>query len=129
MFEFFEGLVNIAIHADAYGAFVVVPFEVHSDVLFCFSVNFERVFCTDTGYEMINVLLVCIFDTEVVNHEGEGNVSCAMEKETFSTGCLVVSKFFQVCHQIIMCYFPRLFEAIPCLIYPRIYIAVTDEWL
>ena len=69
--EFLEGLCNVSIHADAYGAFVVIPFEVHFDVLFGFPVNFERVFCTDTGYEMINVLLIRIFDTKVVNHEGE----------------------------------------------------------
>ena len=93
VFEFFEGLVNVAIHADAYGAFVVILFKVHFDVLFGFPVSLEQVFCTNTGYEMINVLLVCIFDTEVVNHKGEGNVSYVMEKESFSTGCFVVSKF------------------------------------
>ena len=88
VFEFFEGLVNVAIHADVYGAFVIILFEVHSDVLFGFPVNFEQVFCTDTGYEMINVLFVRIFDTEVVDHEGEGNFPCVMEKETFSAWCL-----------------------------------------
>ena len=94
MFEFLDGLFNVFIHAHAYGAFVEVPFEVHPDVLFGFSVDFERVFCTDTGYEMINALFVRIFDTKVVDHEGEGNVLCVMEKETFSTWCLVISEFF-----------------------------------
>ena len=46
MFEFFEGLCNVSIHADAYGAFSVVPFEVHDDVLFGFPINFEWVFGT-----------------------------------------------------------------------------------
>ena len=76
-----------------------------------------------------SIVFVCIFDTEVVDHKGEGNVSCVMEKESFSTGCFVVSKLFQVCDQIIMCYFPPLFEAITCLFYPCIDIAVTDEFL
>ena len=74
VFEFFEGLCNVSIHADAYGAFVVVPCEVHVDVLFDVPINFEWVFGTDTGNEVFNVLFVCIFDTEVVYHEGEGNV-------------------------------------------------------
>ena len=96
VFEFLECLVNVSIHADAYSAFLVIPFEVHPDVLFGFPVNFEWVFCTDTGYEMINVLFVSIFDTKAVNHEDEGNVSCVREKGTFSTWGLVISEFFQV---------------------------------
>ena len=74
VFEFLEGLFNVPIHADAYNGFGVVPFEVHAKVLFGFPINFERVFGTDTGNEMINVLFVCIFDTEIVHHKGEGNV-------------------------------------------------------
>ena len=73
MFEFLESLCNVSIHADAYGAFVVVPFEVHPDVLFGFPINFEWVFGTNTGNEVITALFVCIFDTKVVDHEGEGN--------------------------------------------------------
>ena len=94
VFEFLEGLCNVPIHADTYGAFGVVPFEVHTNVLFGFRINFERVFATDTGDEMINVLSVRIFDTKIVNHEGEGNVQCVMEKETFSAWRLVVADFF-----------------------------------
>ena len=71
VFEFAEGLFNVSIHADAYSAFIVIPFEVHPDVLFGFQIDFEWVCCTDTGCEVINVLFVCIFDTEVVDHEGE----------------------------------------------------------
>ena len=94
VFEFLEGLCNVPIHADGYGAFVVVPFEVHPDVLFGFTIDFEWVFYTDTGYEVINVLFVYVFDTKVVDQEGEGNGSCVMEKETFSAWRLVVAEFF-----------------------------------
>ena len=94
VFEFLEGLGNLPIHAGAYSGFVVVSFEVYTDVLFGFPINFERVFGTDTGDGMINVLFVLIFDTEVVNHEGKGNVPCVMEKETFSAWRLVVYEFF-----------------------------------
>ena len=87
VFEFLEGMCNVPIHADAYGVFVVVPFEVHTVVLFGFPINFERVFGMDTSNEMINVLFVCIFGTEE-------NVPCVMEKKTFSAWHLVVVKFF-----------------------------------
>ena len=62
VFEFLEGLFNVPIHADADSAFGVVTFEVHTDVLFGFPINFERVFWTDTGDEMINILFVRVFD-------------------------------------------------------------------
>ena len=94
VFKFLEGLFNIPIHADAYGAFGVVPYEVHTDVLFGFPIDFERVFGTDTGNKMINVLFVCIFDTKIINYKGEGNVLCVIEKEPFSAWCLVVAEFF-----------------------------------
>ena len=94
LFEFFEGLCDVSIHADTYGAFGVVPFEVHPDVLFSFTINFKWVFGTDTGNEVMNVLFVRIFDTKVVDDKGEGNVSCVTEKESFSAWCLVVAEFF-----------------------------------
>ena len=94
VFEFLEGLCDVSIHADTCGAFVVVPFEVYPDVLFGFPIDFEWIFGTDTGYEVIDVLFVCIFDTKVVDHEGKRNVLCVMEKEFFSAWRLVVAEFF-----------------------------------
>ena len=89
VFDFLEGLFNLPLHADSDGAFCVVPFEVHSYVLFGFPINIERVFGTDTGGEMINVLFVGVFDTKVVDHKSEGDVPCVMEKETFGAWRLV----------------------------------------
>ena len=60
VFEFFECLCNVSIHADTYVAFGVVPFEVHPNVLFGFPIDFEWVFSTDIGYEKINIMFVCI---------------------------------------------------------------------
>ena len=74
VFEFLEGLFNVPLHADLDGTLCVVSFEVHSYVLFGFPINFQRVFDTDTGIEMINILFVCAFDTKVVDHESEGDV-------------------------------------------------------
>ena len=84
VFEFFEDLCNESIHTDTYGAFGVVPFEVYPDVLIRFPIGFEWVFGTDTDYEVINVLFVRIFDTEVIVDKGKENVLCVMEKESFS---------------------------------------------
>ena len=53
--------------------------------------------------------LFVYFDTEVVDDEGEGNISCVMEKESFNAWCLVVAEFFKMCNQIVMCNFPGLF--------------------
>ena len=129
VFEFLEGLCNVPIGAGAYSLFGVVPFEVHTDVLFGFPINFERVFGTETGDEMINILSVCVFDTEVVDHESEGNVPCLTEKETFGVWCPVVAEFLLVCNKIVICNFARLFEAVPRLFDLCIDIFVTDEFL
>ena len=109
VFEFLEGLFNVPLHADSDGALCVIPFEMHSYVLFGFSINFERVFGTDTGDDMINILFVCVFDTEVVDHESEGDVPYFMEKKPFCVWGFVVTKFLQVCNEIVMSNFPGLF--------------------
>ena len=114
--EFFEGLLNVLLHTDSDGAFCVVPFEMHTYVLFGFPINFERVFATDTGDQMINIVFVCVFDTKVVNHKSEGDVPCFMEKDTFGVWGFVVAKFFQVCNEIVMSKFSGLFEAVPHLL-------------
>ena len=51
---------------------------------------------------MIDICFVCVFDTKVVNHEGEGDVPCFMEKEAFGAWNFVVAKFLQVCNKIVM---------------------------
>ena len=40
VFEFLEVLFNVPLHADSDGVFCVIPFEVHTYVLFGFPINF-----------------------------------------------------------------------------------------
>ena len=110
MFKLFECLFGIPIHADSDSVFGTGPFEVHVNVLFCFPpVNLERVFCADACDEVVGIVFVCVLDTKVVNHEGEGDVPCVMEEEAFGTRGFVVSNFLQVCNETVMGNFSGLF--------------------
>ena len=71
MFKFAKCVGNVVVHGAGKFAGRVVPFEINSNVLACFKVNFTGVTITDGRNEMVNVGLVGIFNAKVVNHKCE----------------------------------------------------------
>ena len=75
VFKFLPGLFHIFYQAADRFLFIVVPFKVNSNVLFCIEVNFESVFCLHDFNEVLGVLFVDIFDSKIVNNKCEGDIS------------------------------------------------------
>ena len=81
---------NVVVHCEAKGALIIVPLDIYSiiEVTFfidcCFIVFFEGV------EKMIGVALAYIFNTEVINYEGNQYMSPFVAPQTRDEGALVV---------------------------------------
>lgn len=115
MFEFLEGLSHVAIHGAAKFAAWIIPTEVNADVLFSSTVNFESVFRVHDGFQVLQIFILCVLDTKIVNNKGEGDIASFVEEKAISVGGLDVAVFAEMLDKFVMGNFARLFESIPRL--------------
>ena len=80
MFKFFEGIGDVVVHGAGEFACGVVPFEVNADVLGSIKVKFAGVAFADGSDEVVNIVMVDVFDTQVINYECEQDVTGFMEE-------------------------------------------------
>ena len=80
MFKFLESLSNVAIHGAAEFAAVVIPTEVDANVLFSIAVNLESVLLVHNGFQVVEIFILRVLDTEIVNDKGEGDFASLVEE-------------------------------------------------
>ena len=68
MFELFEGLLYIVLHAEENFSFGVIPIEVDTDVFLSIPVYLYRVLFSETFEEVVYLCFVNILDCEVIYH-------------------------------------------------------------
>ena len=96
MLKFMKGCCNVAWHGQVDGLpFDIVPFECYSTVEFFRPIFSDAVFSADAVAEMISMLLVDIFDSKVVDHQGKCDGAPSVTPETGCVTTLEVSLGFQ----------------------------------
>ena len=73
MFKSGKRLVDVCWHGYVHVSLCVVPFEGDSAVECTFPILFECVVCAEGVNEVVSMLFSFIFDSEIVNCEGELN--------------------------------------------------------
>lgn len=76
--KFFKSRCDVLWHGNVDVAVVVVPCEVQATVYRAVPVDADFVFRLEGVDEVMDVLFIGVFDTEIVNDEDELNVSCGM---------------------------------------------------
>jgi len=74
MLEFVKGRIDVARHGKADGALLVVPMQVDSAIQAVCPINGGFVVLFKCSDKMIRILVSRVFDSEIVNHECEGDV-------------------------------------------------------
>ena len=65
---------------------------------------------------MVNILNICVFDTKIIDHQGEGDGLGGVNEEAFGVFGFSVTKLCQMLGQILVGYATGFFEAIPRLV-------------
>ena len=112
MEEFFESLFHAAGHGAEQCPAEVVPFEANTNVLLGLPVDRELVILTESCLEVQRVFLALVLDAEVIDDEGETDVTCFVDKETVGE-CLVVTVVREAFAEVIVSDLAGLFESIP----------------
>ena len=73
--ELFKGSVCVFVHGVLQGSVITVPFQVCSNTLFCFKVHFHDALCGQAFPEVFEVIHVLVFNSKVINCQGEANGS------------------------------------------------------
>ena len=79
------------------------------DVLFCIEINLEFLFASHNGNEMVDILLVGVFDAKVVHNKCERDVAKFVYEHTISVFSLDIIMFVEVFDQVIV-------GDLPCLL-------------
>ena len=87
LLELFE---DISQHQDVECLGCVIP-QFYADVEAAFPIFGEFVFCLEALYSMADVVLICKFHVEVINHQGERNGVCCVSPESWCLFACVVS--------------------------------------
>lgn len=127
MFEFLESLSDVAIHGAAEFAAGVIPTEVDADVLFGIAVDLESVFQVHNGFQVVEILVLRVLDSEVVNNKGEGDFAGLVEEKSFGVGRFDVAVFAEMLDEVVVGNFAGLFESIPRLFNFRINKTIDDK--
>ena len=81
--EFPEGLLGASWHGGEKGAFGAVPFEGHASALFGMPVDVNIATFIKGASQVFDILLTFVFDSEVIGHKNEWNVSPFVAEQTF----------------------------------------------
>ena len=86
----FECLCNVEWHGEHDCAIGVVPFEMNSKEDFAFPVDGDWVGFSEGVDEVLGIVLIGVFDTEIIDDETEYCVSCDVtEKAWCNTGSYI----------------------------------------
>ena len=124
--KLFECRFNISVHAANEFAAFIVPFQVDSDVLFRIHAEFDRVLFSNGVDKVVYVRLVRIFDTEVIDNEGEVDVAVFVAEEAGSCGGLMVVVFFEMGNNIFVRDAACFFQTVPCTFDACIHVTIVD---
>ena len=127
MLEFLESLGDVAIHGAAEFAAVVIPTEVDADVLFSIAVNLESVLLVHNGFQVVEILILRVLDTKIVDDKGEGDFAGLVEEKAVSEGRFHISVFAEMLDEVVVGDLACLFESIPRLFNFRINETIDDK--
>ena len=102
MLEFLESLCDVAIHGAAEFAAVVIPTEVDAYVLFSIAVNLESVLLVHNGFQVVEIFILRVLDTEIVNDKGEGDFAGLVEEKAVSEGRFHIAVFAEMLDKVVV---------------------------
>ena len=89
-------------------------------------IEFAEIAFTDGSKEMINILVLGIFDAKFINYRGEEDVTELVEEESWGASGFDIVKSFEMLDKIIICNFASFFENVPSTFYFGINVAINN---
>ena len=112
MAKFGECATGVAVHGDFDVSFVVFPVEVHAYVKLAFPVSGDFLMVLDGVDEVVGVIFVEVFYTEVVDAESEGGLASFVFPESWCELHWFVSVWAEFCDELFECYDSGFFKAV-----------------
>ena len=111
MLELVEGFLGVCGHGDVKSPFVVVPIKVDTTIEGASPVDGDSILLLESLDEIFSSFFADIFDTEVVDHEGEKNIFGGMLPKGRGSRNGGVAKLGKVDLEPIVCNAAGLFQA------------------
>ena len=100
--------------------FVIVPFECYAAVECSRPILFEGIICVEGVDEVVSMFLVIIFDSKIIDREGDLNWSCDVLPQSWHVRDLEVSKTAQALSEELVCQDACLREVVDCFAYLKV---------
>ena len=111
MLELVEGFLNVCGHGNVKSTFVVVPIKGETTIEGASPVDEDSIQLIERMDEMVSIFFADVFDTEVVNHEGEKDIFGGMLPKRRGLRDMGVAKLGKVDLEPIICNTAGLFQA------------------
>ena len=111
MLELLEGFLDVCDHGDVTSPFVVVPIKSDTTIQGASPVNGDIIQLLESLDEMVSSFFADVFDTEVVDHEGEEYIFGGVLPKGRGSSNELLAKFGKVGLEPIICNASGLFQS------------------
>ncbi len=112
MAETDEGIFDVPRHGEMHLALGIIPIERESKVLHSFPVGVDCVVLFQYAHEMLDVVLVNVLHSEVIDDECETDGAPVMSPVPWHDLALSIPSFVELLSEEVLCYDAGLWEAV-----------------